>query len=141
MVLTANSLLYLCALVLAVTVTTPLPATASRGARLARAMLAGGGGLVISAAIALAFLGLWFESALAGTAAIVLVGVCMWVALARHPDAAAEEDEDEDDEGGSHFKPPAPEPTKPEGGPSDDFWADFDAARADWDRAREPTSA
>lgn len=141
MMLAANTTLYLLALTLAVAVTTPVPATAARGAGIARLVLACGGGLIVSAAIALAFVGMWFESALVGSSAIVLVSVSMWFALARVHVAAATEDEEDDDDGGSLFPPVPPEPTKPEGGPSDDIWDDFDAARAGWDRERDPSPA
>jgi hypothetical protein len=138
MLLLLNSLLYVFALTLAVTVMSPLGAEASRRARIARATLACAGGLTITAAIALAFVAMWFESALAGTIAIVIVGACMCVGLARAPGQAEDEDE-EDDDGGSLYRPVPPEPTKPEGGPPEDVWAEFDRARADWAREHEPT--
>ncbi len=144
MMLAANTTLYLLALMLAVALTTPVPATAARGAGAARVVLVCGGGLIVSTAIALAFVGLWFESALVGSLAIVVVSVSMWFALARVPVAAETEDEEDDDDGGSLFRPVPPEPTKPEGGPSDDIWtdwSDFDAARAGWERDREPQPA
>lgn len=144
MLLLANALLYVFALTLAVAVMSPMPAGASRRARAARATLACGGGVTVVAAIALGFVGLWFESALAGTLAIIIVGTCMCVGLSRQTAAReAEDDEGEDDDGGSFVGPISPEPTKPEGGPSDEFWTDwgeFDRARADWSREREPTS-
>jgi hypothetical protein len=142
MLLALNALLYLTALTLAMAVVTPLPDGAGRRARVARLVLVLGGGLTVAAAMVLAALGLWFESALAGTVAILVVGACMWVAVGRRTAPAEAEDEDEDDDGGSLFKPPPPEPTKPEGGPSDDHWNDwseFDAARAGWAREREPS--
>jgi hypothetical protein len=138
MLLLLNSLLYVFALTLAVTVMSPLGAQASRRTRAAHATLACAGGVTITAAIALAFFGLWFESALAGTIAIVVVGTCMCVGVAREPGQTEDEDEDDDD-GGSFHRPVPPEPTKPEGGPSDDAWADFDRARAEWAREHEPT--
>ena len=138
MLLALNALLYVCALTLAVGVMSPLGAQAPRRARVARATLAYAGGLTISAAIALAFVGMWFESAGAGTVAIVIVAVCMCVGLAREPRTTEDEEEDDDD-GGSLRRPTPPEPTKPEGGPSDDGWAEFDRARADWAREHEPT--
>lgn len=144
MLLLANALLYVFALTLAIAVMSPLPSGAPLRARVARATLAGGGGIAVVAAIALGFFGLWLESALAGTLAIIVVGICMWVGLAgRSANAAAGEDEDEDDEGGSLYGPAAPDPTKPEGGPSDEDWSDwteFDRARAGWSREREPTT-
>lgn len=140
MLLAANALLYLSALALAIAVTRPSTGTPARGARPARAVMACGGGLTVAAAIALAFVGLWFESALAGAAAIIVVSVSMWFALARTTGPVADEGDEDDDGGGSLFKPVPPEPTKPEGGPdpSDDVWAEFDAARSAWDREREP---
>ena len=144
MLILANALLYVFALTLAVAVMGPLPAGASRRARAARATLACAGGVTVVAAIALAFVGLWFESALAGTLAIGVVGGCMCVGLARRSaPVEAEDDDGEDDDGGSFFRPDSPDPTKPEGGPSEDFWTDwteFDRARADWSREREPAS-
>jgi hypothetical protein len=141
MLLAVNALLYLFALTLAVAVMSPMPAGASRRSRTARATLACGGGLAVVTAIALGYLGLWFESALAGTVAIVIVGVCLCVGLAREP-AQAEDEEDEDDEGGgSLYQPLPPEPTKPEGGPPDDLWPDFDRARAEWSRDGDRTPA
>jgi hypothetical protein len=139
MVLVVNAVMYVFALTLAVTVITPLPEGASIPLRAARGALACGGGLTITAAIALAFVGLWFESALAGTIAIVIVGVCMWFSLARMP-AEPDDDEEDDDDGGGRIDPVPPAPTEPAGGPSDDLWSDFDAARAGWERDREPAS-
>ena len=138
MLLLLNSVLYVFALTLAVTVMSPPGVQASRRARIARATLACGGGLTITAAIALGFFGLWVESAIAGTIAIVVVGTCMCVGLAREQGETEDEDEDDDD-GGSLHRPVPPEPTKPEGGPADDAWADFDRARAEWAREHEAT--
>src|ERR1700709_1900906 len=83
MMVVVNALLYVFALTLAVAVISPQPEAASRRVRAARSALACGGGLTVTAAIALAFVGLWFESALAGTVAILVVGTCMWFGLAR----------------------------------------------------------
>jgi hypothetical protein len=141
MLLAANALLYLSALALAMVVTSPRPGTHSRGARAARIVMACGGGLAIAAAIVLALVGLWYVSALAGAVAIVVVSVSMWFALARMPGTAEDEGDEDDDGGGSLYPPVPPEPTKPEGGPSDDFWTEFDAARSGWDREREPAGA
>jgi hypothetical protein len=138
MLLLLNSALYVFALTLAVTVMSQAGPQPSRRARVALATLAGAGGLTITAAIVLAFVGMWVESAVAGTIAIVVVGTCMCVGLARER-VDTEDEEEDDDDGGSLFRPPAPEPTKPEGGPSDDAWADFDRARAEWAREHEPT--
>jgi hypothetical protein len=140
MMVAANALLYVFALTLAVAVISPQPEGASRRTRAARSALTCGGGLTVTAAIALAFVGLWFESALAGTVAIVVVGTCMWFGLARQP-WRPDEDEDDDDDGGGRRHPVPPEPTQPVGGPSEDLWADFDSARAGWERDREPISA
>lgn len=138
MVVAANALLYVFALALAFAVISPLPDDASRGVRAARATLVCAGGAIVALAVVLAILGHWYESALAGTASIVIVGVCMWLGLSRMP-SQSEDDEDEDDDGGgSNRGTDPPEPTQPAGdGPSDDLWADFDAARADWERDRD----
>jgi len=135
MLLAVNSLLYLGALTLAMVATNSMPETATRGARAARCVLAFGGGAIIAAAIALGFAGMWFESALAGTVAIVVMGTSMWFALAH----LANDDDEDDEDGGSLFSPSSPEPTKPEGGPSDDMWTEFDRARAGWERERRPS--
>jgi len=137
MVVVVNALLYVFALTLAVAVISPLPEGASGPARAARATLACGGGVTIIVAITLAFIGLWFESALAGTVAIVVVGVCMWFGLARMPSQPDDDEDDDDDDGGGRHHPVPPAPTQPVGGPSDDLWADFDALRAGWDRDRD----
>jgi hypothetical protein len=134
MVVVVNALLYVFALTLAVAVISPLPEGASLPARAARAGLACGGGLTVTAAIALAFIGLWFESALAGTVAILIVGVCMWFGLSRMPSQPDDDEDDDDDGGGGRRHPVPPEPTQPVGDPPDDLWADFDAVRAGWDR-------
>lgn len=140
MVAVLNAVLYVFALTLAVAVISPLPDGPPGRARLARAVLACGGGLLISAAIALAFIGLWFESALAGTVATLVVGFCMWSGLSRMP--SQPDDDEDDDDGGGRRRPVPPAPTQPVGGPSDDPWTDFDAARAGWerDRDREPVA-
>ena len=143
MMVVVNALLYGFALTLALAVISPLPETASRSMRASRAVLAIGGGVTVIVSIVLAILGLWFESALAGTAAIVIVGVCMWFGLSRMAAAHDDDEEEDDDGGGSHRRTDPPEPTQPAGdGPSEDLWADFDAARAAWerDRDRDPVS-
>jgi L-lactate permease len=140
MMVAANALLYVFALTLAVAVISPQPEGASRRSRAARSVLTCGGGLTVTAAIALAFVGLWFESALAGTVAILVVGTCLWFGLARQP-WRPDEDEDDDDDGGGRRRPIPPEPTQPVGGPPEDLWADFDNVRAGWERDREPVSA
>ncbi|HUR86219.1 MAG TPA: hypothetical protein VMY78_12830 [Solirubrobacteraceae bacterium] len=142
MTVVVNALLYGFALTLALAVISPLPEDASRSMRASRAVLAIGGGATVVVSIVLAILGLWFESALAGTVAIVIVGVCMWFGLSRMPSDSEDEDEDDDD-GGSHRRTDPPEPTQPAGGPSEDLrtdwtdWSDFDAARAGWERDRD----
>jgi predicted phage tail protein len=139
MLLAVNATLYVFALAIAVLVTRPAPGTSTRGGRAARWTLALGGGLTIVAAIVLASADLWFESALAGTASIVVVAVSMWCAFAQmHAVQETEDEDDDDDDGGSMFRKPPPEPTRPEGDPADDLWADFDKARAGWSRDREP---
>ena len=142
MMVAINALLYVFALTLAVAVISPIPEGAPRRTRVARSALTCGGGLTVTAAIALAFIGLWFESALAGTVAIVVVGTCMWFGLARQNSWPDDEDDDDDD-GGGHRRPTPPEPTQPVGGPSEDLWSDFDSVRAGWDRdcGRDPVSA
>jgi uncharacterized membrane protein len=137
MLLAVNALLYVSALMLAIAFTHPRADDVPRAARLARVVLAWGGGLTILVALALALAGLWFASAIAGAVAIVVVAVSMWFALAR-ASAPSEDEEEDDDDGGSKFRPRPPQPTKPDCGPSDDLWTEFDAARAGWDRPREP---
>lgn len=139
MVLALNATLYAFAFGLAVTSLRNVPPSAGRVARAARITLVVVGGATIVTAVALAFAHLWFESALAGSGAIVVVGVCMWVGLARVPADDSEDDEDDDD-GGGLFRPPPPEPTRPVGGPSDDYWSEFDHARAGWERDRTPSA-
>ena len=139
MMAVVNALLYVFALTLALAVISPLPEGASRTMRVSRAILAIGGGITVVVAVVLAILGMWFESALAGTVAIVIVGVCMWFGLARMS-SDPEDGEEEDDDGGSHRRPDPPAPTQPVGGPSEDLWtdwSDFDAARAGWERDRD----
>jgi hypothetical protein len=136
MMVAVNALLYVFALMLAVAVISPIPEGAPRRTRAARLALAFGGGVAVTAAIALASVGFWFESAIAGTAAIVVVGICMWFGLARQS-SRPDDDEDEDDDGGGRRPPKPPEPTEPVGsGPSADLWADFDSVRVAWERDR-----
>jgi hypothetical protein len=139
MIVVVNGLLYVFALTLAVAVISPQPEGASRRSRAARSALTCGGGVTVTAAIALAAIGLWFESALAGTVAILVVGTCMWFGLARQS-SRPDDDEDDDDDGGGRRRPVPPEPTQPVGGPSEDLWADFDSVRAGWDRDRDPVA-
>src|SRR4051812_9246483 len=107
MLLLINSLLYIFALTLAVTAMSPMGAEAPRRARIARATLTCAGGAAVTAAITLGFVGMWFESALAGTTAIIVVGACMCVGLAREAGQTEDEDEDDDD-GGSLYRPVPP---------------------------------
>ena len=62
MVLVLNAVLYVIALSLSLAVLTPIPEGASRRVRVARGALACGGGLAMSVAITLSFMGHWFES-------------------------------------------------------------------------------
>jgi hypothetical protein len=136
MMVAVNALLYVFALMLAVAVISPVPEGAPRRTRASRLALACGGGLAVTAAIALASVGLWFESAIAGTVAIVVVGICMWFGLVRQS-SRPDDEEDDDDDGGGRRPPKPPEPTEPVGsGPSADLWTDFDSVRTGWERDR-----
>jgi L-lactate permease len=140
MVLILNAVLYVVALSLSLAVLTPVPETASGRVRAARAALAAGGGLAMSVAITLSFLGDWFESGIAGCVAIVIVSACLWFALSSRFTPKADDEEDGDDGGGGPRKrPDPPAPPEPAGGPAEDLWGDFDRARAGWDREREPS--
>jgi len=140
MVLILNAVLYVVALSLSLAVLTPVPARASRRVRIARAALACGGGLAMSVAITLSFMGYWFESGIAGCVSIVIVSTCLWFALTSRFTPKADDDDDGDDGGGGPRKrPDPPAPPEPAGGPAEDLWADFDRARAGWDREREPS--
>lgn len=137
-----NAVLYVVALGLSLAVLTPLPEAASRRIRRARATLACGGGLAMSVAIALSFMGHWFASGIIGCVAIVIVSACLWYALAsRFSPRTDDDDDDEDGGGGPRRRPQPPAPPQPAGGPSADLWADFDRARAGWEREREPVAA
>ncbi|MDP8968500.1 MAG: hypothetical protein M3N04_07865 [Actinomycetota bacterium] len=139
MVLVLNAVLYVVALGLSLAVLTSLPEGASRRMRRARTTLACGGGLAMSVAITLSFMGHWFASAIVGCAAIFIVGASVWYALAsRFSPRTDDEDEGEDGGGGPRKRPEPPAPPQPAGGPSDDLWRDFDRARAGWEREREP---
>lgn len=142
MVLILNAVLYVIALSLSLAVLTPVPENATRRVRMARGALACGGGLAMSVAITLSFMGHWFESGIAGCVSIVIVSACMWYALtARHSPKADEEDDGDDGGGGPRKRPDPPAPTEPAGDPPDELWtewSEFDRARADWDREREP---
>jgi hypothetical protein len=139
MVLVLNAVLYVIALGLSLAVLTPVPERASRRVRAARGTLACGGGLAMSVAIALSFMGHWFESGIAGCVAIVIVSACLWCALSTRFTPNADDDEDDEGGGGPRKRPDPPAPPEPAGGPAEDLWGDFDRARASWDREREPT--
>lgn len=139
MVLILNAALYVIALSLSLAVLTPVPENATRRVRMARGALACGGGLAMSVAITLSFMGRWFESGIAGCVSIVIVSACLWYALtARYSPRADEEDDGDDGGGGPRKRPEPPAPTEPAGGPPDELWTEFDRARADWDRERPP---
>ena len=144
MVLLANALLYVTALVLSLAVLKTVPADDSRRVRVARRTLVGAGGLAMGVAIALSVIGRWYASGIAGCVAIVIVSASLWVALT--PRFSQHGDDDDDDErggGGPRKRPEPPAPTEPAGGgPTiDDMWSQFDRARAGWDRGREEVSA
>jgi hypothetical protein len=146
MVLILNAVLYVVALGLSLAVLTPIPEGASRRARTARAALAVGGGLAMSLAITLSFLGHWFASGIAGCASLVIVSGCLWVALASRSPNADDDDDGDDGGGGPRKRPEPPAPPEPAGsGPDIGFgdteWTEFDRARAGWSREREPSPA
>ena len=133
--LVLNAVLYVVALSLALAVLTPVPEGASRRVRVARRALVGGGGLAMSVAITLSFMGHWFASGIAGCVAIVVVSGCLWLGLtSRFSQRGDDDDDGEDGGGGPHKRPDPPAPPEPAGGPSDEFWDQFDRARADWER-------
>ena len=139
MVLILNAVLYVIALSLSLAVLTPVPENATRRVRVARGALACGGGLAMSVAITLSFMGHWFESGIAGCVSIVIVSVCLWFALtARYSPNTEDEDDGDDGGGGPRKRPDPPAPTEPAGGPPDELWTEFDRVRAGWDREREP---
>ena len=139
MVLILNAVLYVVALSLSLAVLTPIPEGASRRVRTARRLLVGGGGLAMSVAITLSFMGHWLESGIAGCVAIVIVSACLWLGLTSHFSPRPEDDDDGQDGGGGPRKnPDPPAPPEPAGGPSEDLWEQFDRARADWERERQP---
>lgn len=74
MVLILNAVLYVFALSLSLAVLTPVPEGAPRRVRTARGALAIAGGLAMSVAITLSFMGHWFASGIAGCVSIVIVG-------------------------------------------------------------------
>ena len=138
MVLVLNAVLYVVALSLSLAVLSPIPAGASRRVRVARNTLAIGGGLAMSVAITLSFMGHWFASGVAGCVSIVIVSVCLWCALsARFTRRTDDDDEGDDGGGGPRKQPDPPAPPEPAGGPSEDLWTEFDRARAVWERERD----
>jgi hypothetical protein len=142
MVLILNAALYVVALSLSLAVLTPVPEGASRRVRAARVALACGGGISMSIAITLSFMGYWFESGIAGCVSIVIVSVCLWCALtARYTPNSDDDDDGDDGGGGPRKRPEPPAPPQPAGGPSEDLWSEFDRARAGWDRDHEPAHA
>jgi len=136
MVLALNAVLYLAALSLALCVVTPVAEGAARCVRVARTALVCGGGATIAAAITLTFLGLWVESVIVGTIALVIVCVCLYVALSHSSSDRDDGEDGSDGGGGQRRRPIPPAPPKPTGPTLD--WSDFDAVRAGWAREREP---
>ena len=142
MVLLLNAVLYVVALSLSLAVLTPVPAGAAPRVRRARLALACGGGLAMSVAITLSFMGRWFASGIAGCVSIVIVSTCLWFALSARLHPHGDDEEDDDDGGGGPPKSPdPPAPTQPAGGPPEDLWEQFDRARAGWTRERETVDA
>jgi len=146
MVLVLNAVLYVIALSLSLAVLTPVAEAAPRRVRVARGALACGGGLTMSVAITLSFMGHWFASGVAGCVSIVVVSACLWYALTGRFTPKAEDDGEGDDGGGGPGRrPDPPAPPEPAGDPPDEPWTDwsdwddFDRARAGWDREHEPT--
>jgi hypothetical protein len=130
MLLVLNAVLYLAALTLALCVLTPVAEDASRRVRMARMVLALGGGVSITAAISLTFLGLWVESAIVGCIALTIVCVCLWISLSR---SSSERDDGEvgsDGGGGRPRRPIPPAPPEPLGPDLD--WDELDRTRAGW---------
>jgi len=139
-VLVLNAVLYVTALSLSLAVLTPVPEGASRRVRMARRVLVGGGGLTMSVAITLSFMGRWYESGLAGCVAIAVVCTCLWLGLtSRFSHRGDDDDDGQDGGGGPRKRPDPPAPPEPAGGPPDELWTEFDRARAAWEREREPT--
>jgi hypothetical protein len=140
MVLILNAVLYVVALSLSLAVLTPIPEGASRRVRAARRVLVVGGGLAMSVAITLSFMGRWLESGIAGCVAIAIVSACLWLGLTSRFSPRGEDDDDgQDGGGGPRKKPDPPAPPEPAGGPPEDLWGQFDRARAEWERERQPT--
>jgi hypothetical protein len=141
-VLVLNAVLYVVALSLSLAVLTPVPQRASRRVRIARRGLVCGGGLTMSIAITLSFMGHWFASGIAGCVAIVIVSGCLWLALSpRFSQPGEDEDDGQDGGGGPRKRPEPPAPPEPAGDSGDELWAQFDRARAGWERDRQPLGA
>jgi len=141
-VLALNAVLYVVALSLSLAVLTPIPENASRRLRIARRGLVVGGGLTMSVAITLSFLGRWFESGIAGCVAIAIVSGCLWLGLTSRFSQRGEEDDDgQDGGGGPRKRPDPPAPPEPAGGPPEDLWTEFDRARAAWEDDRSSIGA
>ena len=139
MVLILNAVLYLVALSLSLAVLTPVPSGASRRVRLARRALVCGGGMAMSVAITLSFMGLWIESGIAGCVALVVVTTCLWLGMSSRFSPRADDDDDGQDGGGGPRKRPyPPAPPEPAGGLPGEWWTDFDRARAGWEHDRHP---
>ena len=140
MVLILNAVLYVVALSLSLAVLTPIPEGASKRVRAARRVLVVGGGLAMSVAITLSFMGFWLESGIAGCVAIAIVSACLWLGLTSRFTPRGEDDDDgQDGGGGPRKKPDPPAPPEPAGGPPEDLWGQFDRARAEWERERQPS--
>lgn len=138
-VLVLNAVLYVVALSLSLAVLTPVPEGASSRVRTARRLLVCGGGLAMSVAITLSFMGRWFESGIAGCVAVAIVSGCLWLGLTSRFTPRGEDDDDgQDGGGGPRKRPDPPAPPEPAGSPPDGLWADFDRARAEWERDRGP---
>ncbi len=143
MVLLANALLYVTALVLSLAVLKTLPDDDSRRVRVARWTLVCAGGLAMGVAIALSLMGRWYASGIAGCVAIVIVSGSLWVALtSRFSQQGDDDDDDERGGGGPRKRPDPPAPTEPAGGgpAPDELWSQFDRARAGWDREHVPAA-
>jgi len=139
MVLILNAVLYLVALSLSLAVLTPVPSGASRRVRLARRALVGGGGMAMSVAITLSFMGLWIESGIAGCVAVVVVTTCLWLGMSSRFSPRADDDDDgQDGGGGPRKRPDPPAPPEPAGGLPGEWWTDFDRARAGWEHDSHP---
>ena len=134
-VLVLNAVLYVVALSLSLAVLTPIPTGASRRVRMARRVLVCGGGLAMSVAITLSFMGRWLESGIAGCVALIVVTACLWLGLSSRFSPRGEDDDDgQDGGGGPRKRPDPPAPPEPAGGPDEELWTEFDRARADWER-------